>query len=99
MFSVTSQVFQMNTYAKFNDYTQLRTTAKCNYFVKINIYNQTFVFGLILIFFFPLGLAWNGPALSQGTGWACQTSVWRVNNISIANFDLAEFLCKYSSAH
>lgn len=30
----------MNTYAKLNDYTQLYTTAKCNYFVKINIYNQ-----------------------------------------------------------
>lgn len=37
---VTSQVFQMTTYAKLNDYTQLYTTAKCNYFVTINIYNQ-----------------------------------------------------------
>lgn len=37
---VTSEVFQMNTYAKLNDDTQLHTTAKCTYFVKINIYNQ-----------------------------------------------------------
>lgn len=61
-FSVTSQVFQMNPYAKFNDYTQLCATAKCNYFVKINLYNQTFLFGLILIFFSPgLGLEWTCP--------------------------------------
>lgn len=37
---VTSEVFQMNTYAKLNDDTQLHTTTKCTYFVKINIYNQ-----------------------------------------------------------
>lgn len=75
----------MNTYAKLNAYTQLYTTAKCNNFVKINVYNQSSLFWLILIFFFSLCLAWNGPALSQGTGWACQTSVWTVNNIAIAN--------------
>lgn len=58
----------MNTYAKLNAYTQLYTTAKCNNFVKINVYNQSSLFWLILIFFFPC--AWPGMDLPLARGQA-----------------------------
>lgn len=66
--------------------------------VKIKMNNQQFLFWLFFIFF-SLGLAWKGPALKKGTGWASQTSVGAMNDTSIANLGTAEVLCKYTSIY
>lgn len=88
----------MNTYSKLAEDTQLHTTKSVIILVKINMNNQQFSSWLFFIFF-SLGLAWKGPALKQGTGWASHTSVGAMNDVSVANLGTAEVLCKYISIY